>query len=175
MLCWLIQCSIYGRPYAGMGRPLYSATVVSSFSPHLFSAVADWMCTILHTWHGLSADLECRSEMCCMRLAENAGHKNLPSAHNHTTLSGYIFRHVLTIGKNLLNSNISSICPHNMVNFGPLTAEISWRVWGTPANFNGCLGFVIFAIWSTDFNRGRQVHLAGWPSRWASAQILFRV
>jgi len=22
-----------------------------------------------------------------------------------------------------------------MVNFGPLTAEICWRVWGTPANF----------------------------------------
>jgi len=39
--------------------------------------------------------------------------------------------------KNLLNSNISSTCPHNMVNFGPLTAEIGWWVWGTPANFNG--------------------------------------
>jgi len=37
---------------------------------------------------------------------------------------------------NLLNSNISSRCPCNMVNFGPLTAEIGWRVWGTPANFN---------------------------------------
>jgi len=24
-----------------------------------------------------------------------------------------------------------------MVNFGVLTAEICWRVWGTPANFNG--------------------------------------
>jgi len=24
-----------------------------------------------------------------------------------------------------------------MVNFGPLAAEICWRVWGTPANFNG--------------------------------------
>jgi len=39
--------------------------------------------------------------------------------------------------KNLLNSNIFSRCPHNMANFGPLTAEICWRVWGTPANFNG--------------------------------------
>jgi len=27
---------------------------------------------------------------------------------------------------NLLNSNISPICPHNMVNFGPLAAEIYW-------------------------------------------------
>jgi len=40
-------------------------------------------------------------------------------------------------GKNLLYSNISSTCPDNMVNFGLLTAEICWRVWGTPANFNG--------------------------------------
>ena len=27
-------------------------------------------------------------------------------------------------------------CPHNMVNFGPLAAEID-PVWGTPSNFNG--------------------------------------
>jgi len=32
--------------------------------------------------------------------------------------------------ENLLNSNISSTCSQNMVNFGPLTAEICWRVWG---------------------------------------------
>jgi len=37
----------------------------------------------------------------------------------------------------MLNSNTSSTCPDNMVNFGLLTAEICWRVWGTPANFNG--------------------------------------
>jgi len=75
------------------------------------------------------------------------------SAHHCTTLSGYIFPtnwHVSTIGKKLLNSNnISSTCPHNMVNFGPLTAEIGSAVWGAPANFNGfhflassLLGFV---------------------------------
>jgi len=29
-----------------------------------------------HTWCGLGANLECRSEMCCMRLAENTGRKN---------------------------------------------------------------------------------------------------
>ena len=39
--------------------------------------------------------------------------------------------------KNMLNSNVSPTCPHNMVNFGPLVAEIRWRVWGTPAHFNG--------------------------------------
>jgi len=42
-------------------------------------------------------------------------------------------RHVSTIGKNLLNSNTSSTCPHNMVNFGPLTAEIGLaEQFGTP-------------------------------------------
>jgi len=39
--------------------------------------------------------------------------------------------------KNLLNSNTSSASPDNMVNFGLLTAEICWQVWGTPADFNG--------------------------------------
>jgi len=37
----------------------------------------------------------------------------------------------------MFSSNISSTCLYNMVNFGPLTAEIRWRVWDTPANFNG--------------------------------------
>jgi len=39
--------------------------------------------------------------------------------------------------KYLLSSNISSICPHNMVNFGPLTAEILSLVWGIQATFTG--------------------------------------
>ena len=38
--------------------------------------------------------------------------------------------------KKLLNSNISSRCPHYMANFGPLTSEIRLPVWGTSANFN---------------------------------------
>jgi len=46
-------------------------------------------------------------------------------------------RHVSTLGKNVLSGNISSTCLHNMVNFGPLTAEIISLVWGTPGNFNG--------------------------------------
>ena len=46
-------------------------------------------------------------------------------------------RHVSIIGKNMLSSNMSSTCPHNMVNFGPLAAEIGSLVWDTPANFNG--------------------------------------
>jgi len=47
----------------------------------------------------------------------------------------------------MLNSNISSICPYNMANFGPLTAEIGSGVWGTPANFNGFRAFVTAATY----------------------------
>jgi len=45
------------------------------FFPRLFSAVADWMSTILPhmvTWSGLSATLGCKSETCCTRLAEKS-------------------------------------------------------------------------------------------------------
>ena len=44
---------------------------------------------------------------------------------------------------NLLSSNTSSTCPVNMVNFGPLTAEIGSGVWGTPTYFNG---FQVLAV-----------------------------
>jgi len=80
------------------------------------------------------------SEMCCTRLAVNTGRKNSPFWHHRTTLSGCIFAAEAYIDnrkKNLLNNDTSSTCPHNLVNFGLLTAEICWRVWGTPANFNG--------------------------------------
>jgi len=65
--------------------------------------------------------------------------KKSPSGHHRTTLSGYIFATKAHIDnrKQMLSNDMSSTCPHNMVNFGLLTAEIRWRVWGTPANFNG--------------------------------------
>jgi len=91
-------------------------------------------------WCGPSANLECRPEMCCTRLAGNAWPKNSPFGHHRTTLSGCILAAKARIDsqkKNLLNSNISLTCPYNMVNFGPLAAEIVSLVWGTLANFNG--------------------------------------
>jgi len=65
--------------------------------------------------------------------------KNSPSAHHRTTLSSYISATKACVDnqKNMLNSSMSSIrsCPHNMVNFGPLTAEIGSGVWGHPSKF----------------------------------------
>jgi len=73
--------------------------------------------------------------MYCTRLA-----KNWSSGHHRTTLSSCIFMTKTRIDnqkKKILNSNISSTCPYNMANVGPLMAEIGLPVWGTPANFNG--------------------------------------
>jgi len=80
--------------------------------------------------------------MCCTRLAANTGRKNDAKNRHLGTIPQLCcaissqLRHVSTIGKNLLSSNISSTCAHNMVNFGLLAAEIASGVWGTPATFN---------------------------------------
>ena len=66
--------------------------------------------------------------------------KKSSSGHHRTTLLASVFTTKAYIDnrkKNLLNSNICSTYPHNMVNFDPLATEIGWRVWDTPANFNG--------------------------------------
>jgi len=88
-----------------------------------------------------------------------------PSAHHRTTLSSYVY----TTGiyrqseENLLNRNICFTCPHNVVYFGPLMAEIGWRVWGTPANFNRfrILALLLHRRRSTEVN---QTLHAVWPS-----------
>jgi len=122
--------------------PLYFCPVISIFFfPRLISAVRDWMSAVLPhmVWKYGSAYLGCRSETCCTRLAANTGRKNSPFCHHRTNLSGCIFAAKACIDnrKKLQNTDTYSTCPHNMVNFGILTAETCWRVWGTPANFNG--------------------------------------
>jgi len=67
-----------------------------------------------------------------------------------------------------------------MVNFGQLTAETCWRVWGTPANFNRFRvlaallhGILVMGVSQTAaLNRGRHLYSTGRPSRWALAHIL---
>jgi len=98
-----------------------------------------WFLSYFHTWCGFTANLECMSEMCSTRLAENTGRKNrhLGTIAQICRAVSSQLRHVSTIGKkNLLDINTSSTCLHNMVNFGLLTADICWRVLGIPANFN---------------------------------------
>ena len=124
--------------------------------------------------------------MCCTRLAGNAGPKkiakNSPSWHHRTTLLDCIFatKALIDNRKKLLNSNVSPTCPYNMVNLGPLTADIGWRVWGTQKISTG---FASWLRYCTDvfnggqpnfaaLNRGRHLYSAGRPSRWALAHIL---
>jgi len=56
-----------------------------------------------------------------------------------------------------------SRCLHNLVNFGPLMAEIGLGVWFSPANLNG---FRVLAA----LLRGSQV-VSVQSSRWAFAHI----
>ena len=124
--------------------------------------------------------------MCCLRLAANTGRKKVAKNRHLGTIAqlrraiSSQLRHGSTIGKNLLSSNISSTCPHNMVNFGPLAAEILSLVWGTPANFNGFRvlaallhGSLVVGVSQTAaFNRRRHLCSAGRPSGWVLAHIL---
>jgi len=124
-----------------------------------------------HTWCRRSANLGCRSEPCCTWLAENAGCKKKSKIRHLGTIAQLCrgissqLRHILTIGKNLLNSNISPTCPHSMVNFSPLAAEIGSLV-EAPQQIS-----MDFASW-LHYCRRHHLYSAGQPSRWALAYVL---
>jgi len=107
----------YGRPM-NYDRPLYFCPVVSSilfyvlsvFFSRLISAVADWISTILPPWWGPSANLGCRSETCCMRLAGNAGRKKSPKIRHLRTIA-QLCRAISSQLRNVLTIGISSTCP----------------------------------------------------------------
>ena len=112
-----------------------------------FLAYSQWLqigcIPYFHTWCGLSANLECRSEMCCKWLADNTGCKKSPKIRHLGTITQLCqavssqLRHVLTIRKKLVKQQYLLHVPNNVAIFGPLVAEIIWLVWGTLANFNG--------------------------------------
>jgi len=95
-----------------------------------------------HTWCGLSVNLGCRSETCCIRIAGNTGRKNSPKIRNLGTIAQFCrvvssqIRHISTIGKNLLNS---STLLHTSLQYGELWTTNGWDRFdhlGHPANFN---------------------------------------
>jgi len=90
---------------------------------------------------GLSANLECRSEMCCTRLAGNTARKNDAKNRHLGTIAQFVGlclrnESMYRQSEKNLSINTSSTCYLNMVNFGPLMAEIGSGVWGIPANFS---------------------------------------
>ena len=83
------------------------------------------------------------SEMCGTRLAANTGRKKVAKNRHLGTIAqlrraiSSQLRHVSTTGKKLVKQQYLLHMSLNMVNFGPLVAEILSLVGGTPANFNG--------------------------------------
>jgi len=121
--------------------------------------------------------------MCCTLLAENTGRKKSPFWHHRTTLSGCIFAAEACIDnwkKNLLNTDTSSTCPHNI----ELRATNGWDLLaslGHPFQFQRLsrLGSVTVQHSSSGrqpnfaaLNRGCHLYSAGWPSLGALADIL---
>ena len=66
------------------------------------------MLPYFYTWRGLSANLECRSETCCTRLAANTGRKKVAKNRHLRTIVQLCrvissqLRHTSTIGKKLV-------------------------------------------------------------------------
>ena len=97
---WLsyLEQNLLWLPLCTNGRPSIIFFRCGFFFFLFFLACSQWLqigcLPYFHTWCGLSANLECKSQMCCAQLAANTGCKNSPSAHHRTTLSklsGYIF------------------------------------------------------------------------------------
>ena len=153
------------------------------FSPNLSGRRLD----VYHTLtHGVAlariknAGLKCAARG-SLQMQDPKSRKKLPSGHHSTTLSGYIFATKACIDnrKKHFKQQYLPYTSHNMVNFGPLAAEILSLVWGTPGNFNGfCVlaallyGTLVVGVSQTAaLNRGRHLYSAWRPSRWALAQI----
>jgi len=132
------------QPY-GIGQAIYifsSCRLLILFFPRLHCNLSRHRLDVCHTsTHGVwiyDAGLK-RAARSSLKIQD--AKKVTKNCHLGTiaqlcrTISSQL-RHVSTIGKNFLSSNMASTCPHNMVNFGSPAAEIGLPVWGTPANFN---------------------------------------
>jgi len=138
-----------------------------------------------HTWYGLSANLECRSEMYCTRFAGNAGRKKIAVSAPLQTLSGYIFA---TTAPGMYRQSEKPVKQqyllHMSSQYGELRPTNSWDRFGSlrhPCKFQlvSRRGSVTARHSSSGsqpnfarLNRGRQLYSAGQPSRCALAHIL---
>ena len=108
-----------------------------------------------HTWCGLSANLECMSELCCTRLAvkyRTQKNRHLGTIVQLCRAESSQLRHISTIGKKLVKQQFQRLS-----RLGSVTARHS-----SSGRWRNC---------GVKLNRGRHLYLAGRPSRWALAHI----
>jgi len=137
------------------------------------------------TWCGPSANLECRSEMCCTWLAGNARPKKIAKSRHLGTIAQLCramssqLRHVSTMGKIVKQQYL----PQMSSQYGELRPTNGWDRFGSlghPCKFQRVshLGSVTARHSSSGrqqnfatLNRGRHLYSAGRPSRWTLAHI----
>jgi len=118
--------------------------------------------------------------MCCTRLAANAGPKKVAKNRHLRTIPQLCraissqLRHISTIGKNVLNSDISPTCPPQYGELRPTSGWDRFVSLGHPRYFQRIsrLGSVILhgtlvvgVSQTAALNRGRHLHSAGhWPT-----------
>ena len=140
------------------------------------------------TWCGPSVNLECMSEMCCMRLAGNAGPKKAPKIGHLGTIVQLCqaissqLRHISTIRKKLVKQQ-QQYLSHMSSQYGevrPTSGSDLLVSLGHPCKFQrvSCFGSVTVRHSSSGrqsnfaaFNRGRHLYSAGQLRCWALAHV----
>jgi len=138
-------------------RTLYFCPVVSSsfffifcfFSFLAYSQRSQSGCLpYFDTWRDLSANLECRFEMCCTRLAGNTGRKDDAKNRHLGTIAQLCqaislqLRHISTVGKKLVKQQYVL---HIAAQYGELRLTSGWdrfREFGAPQQIS-----TAFASW----------------------------
>jgi len=121
----------------------FLSSSIFHFFPRLISVAADWMSTILRhmMWP------QCKFRMQVWRNVLQAARwkyrtqkwcKKSPFEHHRTILSGHVFATKACINnrKKLVKQQYLLQMSLQYGELRPLTAEIDWRVWGTPSYFN---------------------------------------
>jgi len=151
----IFRLIIMAALWAGRYRPILPQWFLSSSSFFFlfFFAYSQRSYTgclpYFHTWFRLSANIECRSEMCCTRLAENTGRKNSPKIRHLRTIEQLCraipsqIRHQSTIRKKVKQQYLF----HMSSQYGELRPINGWdrlTSFGHPSKFRRVsrLGFV---------------------------------
>jgi len=104
-LCEITLTTFYGRLRSRCVHYILSCGFSNLLLPFSSRILSHRRLPYFQTWCGPSANLGCRSEMCCTQLARNAGCKKSPKIRHVRTIAQLCraissqLRHVLTIGK----------------------------------------------------------------------------